>query len=76
MSIFNLYADELTPTWFRYYYQVEADSIEEAVQKVIDCDVECHESEQLYDFCNDATKIEIYDEITDKLLYENSKSEH
>ena len=43
MSIFNLYADELTPTWFRYYYQVEAVSIEEAVQKVIDCDVECHE---------------------------------
>lgn len=74
MSTFNLYVDELTPTWFRYHYQVEADSIEEAIQKIIDCDVEFYESEQLYDFCNEVTKIEIYNEITDELLYENSKS--
>ena len=76
MSTFNLYVDELTPTWFRYHYEVEADNIEEAVQKIIDCDAECYESEQLYDFCNDPTKIEIYDDLTDELLYENSKSDH
>lgn len=76
MSTFNLYVDELIPTWFRYHYQVEADTIEEAIQKIIDCDAECYESEQLYDFYNDATKIEIYDDLTDELLYENSKSDH
>lgn len=76
MSTFNLYVDELTPTWFRYHYEVEADNIEEAVQKIIDCEVEFYNSEQLYTYSEDPTKIEIYDDLTDELLYENSKSDH
>lgn len=74
MSTFNLYVDELTPTWFRYHYEVEADNIEEAVQKIIDCEVESYDSEQLSTYSEDPTKIEIYDDLTDGLLYENSKS--
>lgn len=76
MSTFNLYVDELTPTWFRYHYEIEADTIEEATQKIIDCEVEFYDSEQLFTYSEDPTKIEIYDDLTDKLLYENSKSDH
>ena len=75
MSTFNLYADELTPTWYRYHYTVEADNIEEAVQKIIDCEVEFYDSEQLLTFSEQPTKIEIYDDLTDELLYESTKPE-
>lgn len=36
MNSFNLYEDILSRTWNRYYYEVEAETLEEAIEKVKD----------------------------------------
>lgn len=33
MNSFNLYEDVLSRTWNRYYYEVEAETLEEAIEK-------------------------------------------
>ena len=47
MNSFNLYEDILSRTWNRYYYEVEAETLEEAIEKVKDGEVDCYDSEQL-----------------------------
>lgn len=39
MNSFNLYEDVLSRTWNRYYYEVEAETLEEAIEKVKDGEV-------------------------------------
>lgn len=39
MNSFNLYEDILSRTWNRYYYEVEAETLEEAIEKVKDGEV-------------------------------------
>lgn len=53
MNSFNLYEDVLSRTWNRYYYEVEADTLEEAIEKVKDGEVDCYDSEQLYESTDD-----------------------
>ena len=79
MNSFNLYEDVLSRTWNRYYYEVEADTLEEAIEKVKDGEVDCYDSEQLYESTDDlapeenngsATR-EIYHE--DEVVWDNAK---
>lgn len=79
MNSFNLYEDILSRTWNRYYYEVEAETLEEAIEKVKDGEVDCYDSEQLYESTDDlapeenngsATR-EIYHE--DEVVWDNAK---
>lgn len=79
MKSFNLYEDVLSRTWNRYYYEVEAETLEEAIEKVKDGEVDCYDSEQLYESIDDlapeenngsATR-EIYHE--DEVAWDNAK---
>lgn len=46
MTKFKLYEDILSRFWNRYFYDVEANTIEEAVEKVRCGEVDCYDSEQ------------------------------
>lgn len=79
MNSFNLYEDVLSRTWNRYYYEVEADTLEEAIEKVKDGEVDCYDSEQLYESTDDlapeenngSAAREIYHE--DEVVWDNAK---
>lgn len=76
---FQLYEDVKVATWRRYTYDVEAETLEEAVKLVKDGDVDCTDMEEFYED-NDylsprenggrATH-EIYSAKDDVLLYSN-----
>lgn len=77
--IFELHEDVKVAAWRRYFYDVEANTLEEAVQLVKDGMVDSTDMEELYDVDyymkpednnNEATR-EIYDTERDKLLYTN-----
>lgn len=49
MTKFKLYEDILSRFWNRYFYDVEANTMEEAVEKVRYEKVDCYDSEQIYE---------------------------
>lgn len=76
---FNLYEDVKVTTWRRYSYEVEAETLEEAVELVKDGEVDSVDMEELYEadeYLNpnenggNATH-EIYSAEDDELLYSN-----
>jgi len=50
MESYNIVRDELISTWRRNYYTVEASSVDEAIKMIENEEVDCTESELLYDF--------------------------
>lgn len=46
---FQLYEDVRVATWRRYTYDVEAETLEEAVKLVKDGDVDCTDMEEFYE---------------------------
>lgn len=66
MPIFKLKKDELIKTWYRSHYEIEADTIEEAVNKIDEVDP--YDSELLDLFEQDPLKIQILNE-DGKILY-------
>ncbi len=77
---FNLYEDVKVCTWRRYSYEVEAETLEEAVELVRDGEVDSTDMEEFYDVDEylsprenggNATH-EIYSAKDDKLLYSNA----
>ena len=73
MALFNLCVDELKPTWYRYFVEVEAETLEEAIEKAKVFDCEINDSETFYDDF-DAIKLEVLDERGYKTLYSNEIS--
>ena len=69
MPVFELHVDSLYPVWYRDYYTIEAESLEEAVQMIKDYEVDPDESEPLFECEQEAICTEIYD--GDKLLYKD-----
>lgn len=77
---FNLYEDVKVCTWRRYSYEVEAETLEEAVELVRDGEVDSIDMEEFYDanyFLTPANNEgratqEIYSAKDDKLLYSNA----
>lgn len=78
---FNLYEDVKVCTWRRYSYEVEAETLEEAVELVREGEVESTNMDEFYDadyFLTPANNDghatqEIYSAEDDKLLYSNTK---
>lgn len=68
--IFKLTKNELFMQWYRDYYEVEAETLEEAVQMIKDYDVDPYESEPIYDFEQEPLQTEIVDN-EGNILYED-----
>lgn len=58
MTKFKLYEDILSRFWNRYFYDVEANTIEEAVEKVRCGEVDCYDSEQIYEVINELDPVD------------------
>lgn len=71
MNSFNLYEDILSRTWNRYYYEVEAETLEEAIEKVKDGEVDCYDSEQLYESTDDLAPEENNGSATREIYHED-----
>lgn len=72
MPKFKLYKNSLWAQWYRDYYEVEAETIEEAVQMIKDYDVDPYDSEPLYDFEQEPLEEEIVDE-EGEILYDSKQ---
>ena len=62
MPIFKLKKDEKIETWWRDYYEIEADSLEEAIEIVLSGEVDPYDTESMVDLQMEPTEIEILDE--------------
>lgn len=72
MAIFKLKKDEKIETWWRDYYEIEADSIEEAVEIILSGEVDPYDTESMDDLQMKPTEIEILDE-TDNIVYDSKQ---
>ena len=80
MTKFKLYEDILSRSWNRYFYDVEANTIEEAVEKVRYEEVDCYDSEQIYEVIDELDPVdnngsptrEIYND-KDELMWHNAE---
>lgn len=70
MSIFKLKKDELYNQWHRNYYEIEAETIEEAVQMIKDNEVDPYDFEPIYDYSQVPIETEILD-WEGNILYES-----
>jgi len=70
MPIFKLKKDELYNQWHRDYYEIEAETIEEAVQMIKDYEVDPYDSELIYEYCPVPIETEILD-WEGNILYES-----
>ena len=83
---YEFFKDELGTIWYRDCIEIEADSYEEAKQKVIDAvenydDIEVFDSEPLWETWNETSikdndgyaTLEIQDPETSKTIYKNGK---
>ena len=62
MPIFKLKKDEKIETWWRDYYEIEADSLEEAVEIILNGEVDPYDTESMVDLQMEPTETEILDE--------------
>lgn len=78
---YNLYKDSLMKVWVRDHYEIEAESLEEAINQINDGFVDYVDSDILWDDFQDIVDISengnnpteiIYDE-DDKLIWENNQ---
>lgn len=72
MPIFKLHKDSLWEQWYRDYYEVEAETLEEAVQMIKDYDVDPYDSEPMYDFEQEPLEQEIIDQ-EGNILYDSKQ---
>lgn len=78
---YNLYKDSLMKVWVRDYYEVEAESLEEAIDQINDGSADYVDSEVLWDDFQDIVNVSengnnpteiIYDE-DNKIIWENNQ---
>ena len=75
MAIFNLKVDSLYKQWWRDYYEVEAETQEEAMQLILDEEVDSVDSELLVESISQIPlKMEIMDE-QGEILYSKDNEE-
>jgi len=80
MKTFNLYRDVKSTIWNREYYSIDAESEEEAIDKILNGEVEIDDNELLYETeeCMSPDEnygfstVEIYNNATGDLIYTNS----
>lgn len=74
MSKHTLVIDELVSIWRRTYCEVEAESLEEAVELAKECEYEVIDSDFLYE-SEEILETEIYDETVTTMYYADKKSD-
>ena len=72
MSKHTLVRDDLVSIWRRTYCEVEAESLEEAIELVKDYEYEVIDSDFLYE-SEEILETEIYDETVTTLYYADKK---
>ena len=70
MPIFKLKKDEKIETWWRDYYEIEAESIEEAIEIVLRGEEDPYDTECLLTLNTEPIKTEIFDDNYEK-VYES-----
>ena len=76
MPIFNLKVDSLYKQWWRDYYEVEAETREEAMQLILDEEVDAADSELLIESISQIPlKMEIMDEQGEILYSEDNEED-
>ena len=74
MPIFKLKKDERIETWWRSYYEIEADNLNDAIKKVLDDYEDACDSEPLAYGYSDPIEIEILDSEENILYHKNNES--
>lgn len=72
MAIFKLKKDEKISTWWRDYYEIEAETIEEAVAIILEGEVDPYDTEAMVDLQMEPTETEILDE-TGNIVYDSKQ---
>lgn len=80
METYRLSVDRKCTIWEREYYTIEAESETEALEKCLDPDVECSDSEFLYDTAGYMTPkdndnyptLEVFNRDTDEQIFSNN----
>lgn len=80
METYRLSVDRKYTIWEREYYMIEAESETEALEKCLSPDVECSDSEFLYDTADHMTPkdnynyptLEVYNRDTHKRIFSNN----
>ena len=76
MPVFNLKVDSLYRQWWRDYYEVEAETKEEAIQLILDDEVDAVDSELLIESISQIPlKMEILDEQGEILYSANNEED-
>lgn len=68
MPIFKLIKDECFESWWRSHYEIQADTIEEAIELVYHGDVDPYDTENLPDLMQYPIQTEIMDEECNVLI--------
>ena len=76
MAIFNLKVDSLYQQWWRDYYEVEAETIEEAIQLILNEEADVVDSELIIESISQIPlKMEIMDEQGEILYSKNNEED-
>lgn len=70
MPIFRLTKEEKLETWWKDWYEIQADTLEQAVEIVKSGEVDPYDVESFVDLQAEPTAVEIYDE-EGNLVYES-----
>mgnify|MGYP003414592159 FL=1 len=62
MPIFKLIKDDCFESWWRSYYEIQAETLEEAVELVKNDEVDPYDTEMLPDLMQTPLQVEIFDE--------------
>lgn len=62
MPIFKLIKDECFESWWRSHYEVQAETLEEAVELVKNDEIDPYDTEMLPDLMQTPIQVEIFDE--------------
>lgn len=62
MPIFKLIKDECFESWWRSHYEIQAETLEEAIELVKNDEVDPHDTEILPDLMQTPIQVEIFDE--------------
>lgn len=79
---YSLYVDRLYSIWNRTWYEVEANSLDEAIKMCIDGDIDSIDTEDIYESATELTPydnngkatLEVYQTDDDKQIYKNAES--
>lgn len=73
MKEFKIVEDLKVETWKRFYHIVQAETLEDAVLKVLEEESECYDSEYLDETDHFLSPEENWDQATQEVFYNNKK---